>query len=68
MDQTEIEGSREERLTLVREGWVRNCLYDVIVWAHDFNTLTTRLEILFQKLTESVAKLNYLSVHLVKLK
>ena len=43
---------------LVKQGWVKNYLDDVILWASNFEELMTRLETLFRTLSESGVKLN----------
>ncbi len=43
---------------LIRQGWTKNYLDDVIVFAPDFNTLLTRLDTLFQHLSKNGVKLN----------
>ena len=43
---------------LIRQGWVKNYLDDIIMWADDFPTLLERLNKLFDCLAENGIKLN----------
>ncbi len=43
---------------LIRQGWTKNYLDDVIIFAPDFNTLLTWLDTLFQHLSKNGVKLN----------
>ncbi len=43
---------------LIRQGWTKNYLDDVIVFAPDFNTPLTRLDTLFQHLSKNGVKMN----------
>lgn len=43
---------------LIKQGWVKNYLDDVILWASNFEQLINRLETLFLTLSESGVKLN----------
>ncbi len=43
---------------IIKQGWVRNYLDDVTLWAPDFDTLGKRLDTLFQSFTQSGVKLN----------
>ncbi len=43
---------------LIRQGWVKNYLDDVILFAPDFDTLLSRLNTLFQHLSQGGVKLN----------
>ncbi len=43
---------------LIRQGWVKNYLDDVILFAPDFDTLLNRLNTLFQHLSQGGIKLN----------
>ena len=43
---------------LLKEGWLKNYLDDLILWAPDFSTLTSRLQQLFSLLAQKGVKLN----------
>ena len=43
---------------LIKKGWVRNYLDDVVLWAPTFDELLARLETLFQQFNQSGVKLN----------
>ncbi len=43
---------------LLRQGWVKNYLDDLILWAQNFPELLVRLSKLFQLLTENGVKLH----------
>ncbi len=43
---------------LMRQGWVKNYIDDVILFAPDFDTLFSRLNTLFQHLSQGCVKLN----------
>ena len=49
---------------LIKQGWVKNYLDDVIMWAPNFEELLTRLEVLFQQLAQSGVKLNAEKCHI----
>ena len=43
---------------LIKKGWVKNYLDDIVVWAPSFQTLIQRLEELFKLFAEKGVKLN----------
>ncbi len=43
---------------LLKDGWIKNYLDDLIIWAPDFATLTSRLRQVFALLSENGVKLN----------
>lgn len=51
---------------LLREGWVKNYLDDIILWAEDFDQLMERLRKLFGLLEENGVKLNLTKCDFVK--
>ena len=50
----------------MREGWVKNYLDDIILWAEDFDQLMERLRRLFGLLEEKGVKLNLTKCDFVK--
>ena len=51
---------------LLKEGWIRNYLDDLIIWAPDFTTLTQRLRKTFSVLKNNGVKLNLSKCELAK--
>ena len=51
---------------LIKQGWVKNYLDDIILWAPSFKELIQRLETLFQALGEGGVKLNVEKCHVGK--
>lgn len=51
---------------LIKEGWMKNYLDDLIIWAPDFATLTQRLRKAFTLLKENGVKLNLSKCELAK--
>ena len=53
-------------IPLLREGWVKNYLDDVIIWAEDFYQLLEKLKKLFDLFEEKGVKLNLTKCDFVK--
>ena len=51
---------------LLREGWIKNYLDDIILWADDFDQLMERLQRLFHLLQTNGVKLNLTKCDLVR--
>ena len=49
---------------LIKQGWVKNYLDDVILWAPNFQELLNRLERVFQQLTQKGVKINAAKCHI----